>query len=193
MSPLNSTPEPQLIAKIQRFLDLPAELPWLEFKENSTTTGPEIARYVCALGNSARLHDEPAGYLIWGVSDTHEIVGTSFQWEITKGKGNEDLFPWLQRVVSPTPTISFESVTIENRTVVLLRIPAALSAPYAYDGTRYFRQGSYTKNLMDFPDRERELWRKLNQFEFETSNAAEGLEPEEITSCLLYTSDAADE
>lgn len=188
MSPLNSTPEPQLIARIQRFLDLPAELPWLEFKENSTTTGPEIARYVCALGNSARLHDEPAGYLIWGVSDTHEIVGTSFQWEITKGKGNEDLFPWLQRVVSPTPTISFESVTIENRTVVLLRIPAALSAPYAYDGTRYFRQGSYTKNLMDFPDRERELWRKLNQFEFETSNAAEGLEPEEITS--LLSSDA---
>ena len=99
MSPLNSTPEPQLIAKIQRFLDLPAELPWLEFKENSTTTGPEIARYVCALGNSARLHDEPAGYLIWGVSDTHEIVGTSFQWEITKGKGNEDLFPVKSCVV----------------------------------------------------------------------------------------------
>ena len=88
MSPLNSTSEPQLIARIQRFLDLPAELPWLEFKENNAATGPEIAKYVCALGNSARLHDEPAGYLIWGVSDAHEIVGTSFQWETTKGRGN---------------------------------------------------------------------------------------------------------
>lgn len=150
MSPLNSTPEPQLIARIKRFLALPAELPWLEFKENSATTGPEIAKYVSALGNSARLHDEPAGYLIWGVSDAHEIVGTSFQWETAKGKGNEDLFPWLQRVVSPTPTLSFEAVTIEGKTVVLLRIPAALSAPYAYDGTRYFRQGSFSPMTLRF-------------------------------------------
>ena len=150
MSPLKSTPEPQLIARIKRFLALPAELPWLEFKENSATTGPEIAKYVSALGNSARLHDEPAGYLIWGVSDAHEIVGTSFQWETAKGKGNEDLFPWLQRVVSPTPTLSFEAVTIEGKTVVFLRIPAALSAPYAYDGTRYFRQGTYTKNPVSY-------------------------------------------
>ena len=184
MTPLNATSREKAIARLRRFLALPAELPWLEFKENSATSGPEIAKYACALGNSARLHDEPAAYMVWGVSDSHEIVGTTFQWQTAKGKGNEDLLPWLQRVIDPAPQISFETVEIDGFRVVLMRVPAAISAPYAYDHQRFFRLGSYTKNLIQYPDHERELWRKLNQFQFETSNVAEELTKEEIIELL---------
>ncbi|GEA42982.1 putative DNA-binding protein [Corynebacterium striatum] len=184
MTPINSAPEEQLVARVKRFIALPAELPWLEFKVNKLSSGAEIAKYACALGNSARLHDEPAGYLIWGVNDDHAVVGTSFDWQQAKAKGNEDLLPWLNRVISPAPDVTFDEVTVDGHLVVLLRIPAALSAPYSFEGKRYFRKGSYMKILMDFPNEERQLWTKLNQFEFENTVVAEGLEPESITDLL---------
>ncbi|MBF9010264.1 RNA-binding domain-containing protein [Corynebacterium phoceense] len=184
MAPLQSTPHDQLVARIHRFTQLPAEMPWIEFKVNSATSGPDIAKYVCALGNSATLHDEQAGFLIWGISDSRDIVGTTFDWQTAKGKGNEDLLPWLTRVVTPSPNLTFESAVINGNNVVLLRVPAARTSPYSYDKSRYFRKGSYTKDLLDFPSDERALWQKINQFEFETSNVAEGLEPEEVSEYL---------
>ncbi len=184
MAPLNSTPEEQLIARVRRFAALPAEQPWIEFKVNQLTEGRDIARYACALGNSARLHDEPAGYLVWGISDSHDIVGTSFSWQQAKGKGNEDLLPWLHRSISPTPDLKFEEVLVDGLHVVLLRIPAALTAPYAFDGTRYFRKGTYVKDLMDFPSEERQLWQKLNEFAFEDTLVAEGLDEDDIVELL---------
>ncbi|QQU88434.1 ATP-binding protein [Corynebacterium glucuronolyticum] len=92
-----------------------SELPWIEFKENSNTSGPDIAKYVSALGNSATLHDEPAGYLVWGISDDRRIVGTTFDHHTAKGKGNEDLLPWLRHSINPTPDLHFDDVTLEGK------------------------------------------------------------------------------
>lgn len=88
----------------------PAELPWIKFKTKSAATGAEIARYVSALSNSATLNDENSAYLIWGISDDHHVVGTTFSWQTTKGKGNEDLLPWLTRAIIPTPQLKFLDV-----------------------------------------------------------------------------------
>ncbi|MGV0360275.1 RNA-binding domain-containing protein [Corynebacterium mastitidis] len=184
MTPLHLTPEAQLRQRVQRFLALPAELPWLEFKANGLREGAEIAKYVSALGNSARLHGEPAGYLVWGVSDSHEPVGTTFDWRRAKGKGNEDLEPWLTRVISPTPTIEFSHITVEGNSVVLLRIAAPTQAPYAYEGKRWFRVGSYTKDLLNHPEAEQELWRRLSQFSVEESPAMTGLAEEDVPDLL---------
>ncbi|MFS0215739.1 ATP-binding protein [Corynebacterium striatum] len=145
MTPINSAPEEQLVARIKRFTALPAELPWLEFKVNGLSSGSEIAKYACALGNSARLHDEPAGYLIWGVNDDHEVVGTSFGWQRAKGKGNEVLLPWLNRVISPAPDVTFDEVTVDGHLVVLLRIPAALSSPYSFDENVIFARAAMSR------------------------------------------------
>ncbi|MBC3186071.1 ATP-binding protein [Corynebacterium sp. zg-331] len=177
-------PDAALRRRLQRFLKLPTEQPWLEFKIDKLREGPEIAKYVCALGNSARLQGEPAGYLVWGISDSREPVGTSFDWQTTKGKGNEDLKPWLTRVISPTPILEFSTITVEGQPIVLLRIEAPTRAPYSYEGKRWFRLGSYTKNLLDYPESEQALWRQLNQFSREDSPAMTGVAKSEILDLL---------
>ncbi|MDK8592578.1 ATP-binding protein [Corynebacterium accolens] len=184
MAPLNDATPEQLVARVNRFRSLPAELPWIEFKVNSATSGPEIARYISALGNSATLNDETAAYLIWGINDDRQIVGTSFSWQTAKGKGNEDLLPWLSRAIIPTPQLKFLDVEIGNKLVTMLRIAAPHEAPFAYEGQRHFRQGSYTKPLLNYPKVERELWQKLSQFEAETSLVAEGLTAAEVVDYL---------
>ena len=184
MAPLNDATPEQLVARVNRFRSLPAELPWIEFKVNSATSGPEIARYISALGNSATLNDETAAYLVWGINDDRQIVGTSFSWQTAKGKGNEDLLPWLSRAIIPTPQLKFLDVEIEGKLVTMLRIAAPHEAPFAYEGQRHFRQGSYTKPLLNYPKVERDLWQKLSQFEAETSLVAEGLTAAEVVDHL---------
>lgn len=112
------------------------------------------------------------------------MVGTTFSWQTAKGKGNEDLLPWLTRTIIPNPQLKFLDVEIDGKLVTMLRIPAPHKAPYSFDGQRYFRQGSYTKRLLDHPEVERELWQKLSQFEAETSLVAEGLDASEVADYL---------
>lgn len=184
MAPMIGSTRDRLASRVHRFLALKGELPWIEFKENSNVTGPEIAKYVSALGNSATLHDEPAGYLVWGVSDDQRLVGTSFDPLRAKAKGNEDLLPWLHRSINPTPDINFDELTLEGKKVVLLRIPAAQRSPYTFDGQRFIREGNYTKNLLSTPDKERTLWKKLNQFDVENQVVAENIDPSAIGDYL---------
>ena len=74
----------------------------------------EIGEYLSALANAALLN-QPRGYLVFGIDDaTHAVVGTRFDPYATKGKGNQDLLPWLaaglrpntgvERTASSTPT-----------------------------------------------------------------------------------------
>lgn len=184
MAPLNSSTPEQLASRVDRFLHLPSELPWIEFKENSNTSGPDIAKYVSALGNSATLHDEPAGYLVWGISDDRRIVGTTFDHHTAKGKGNEDLLPWLRHSINPTPDLRFDDITLEGKKVVLLRIPAAQRMPYTFDGKRFIRDGSYTKDLLNSPDKERNLWKKLNQFDAENQLVADNIDVADVDDYL---------
>ena len=74
---------------------------WLEFKVNHNQ--PQlIGEYLSALSNSACLHDQPYGYLVFGIDDqTHKVIGTDFCLHIAKGKGNEGLEPWLARLLAP--------------------------------------------------------------------------------------------
>jgi predicted HTH transcriptional regulator len=76
-----------------------------------------IGEYISALSNSATLARERQGWLVWGIADqTHEVVGTSFNPKATKGKGNEDLEPWLARLLDPRVSFTFHSfIHGENR------------------------------------------------------------------------------
>ena len=55
------------------------ESEWVEFKVNNYN--PQlIGEYISALSNSACIHFEPFGYIIFGIADkSHEIVGTKFK------------------------------------------------------------------------------------------------------------------
>jgi len=79
---------------IEDLINLPQETEWVEFKKNNYNS-VLIVKNISALSNSACLHDEDYGYLLFGIEDkTHEVTVTKFKPKECK-KGNEELENWL--------------------------------------------------------------------------------------------------
>ena len=54
---------------------LPAEISWVEFKENNADPRM-IGKLISALANAARLADQDFAYGLWGIRDSgHAVVG----------------------------------------------------------------------------------------------------------------------
>lgn len=76
--------EKQLIALVNELIKQPNESEWVEFKQNYHSS-EEIGERISALANGACLHNQPFGYLIFGIEDkTHKVLGTSFKAKIAK-------------------------------------------------------------------------------------------------------------
>lgn len=153
----------EMVQKLADLISLTQECEWVEFK-TSFADSQQIGEYLSALSNSAALHRQPYGYIVWGVEDSsHNIIGTSFKPRQTKGAGNEDLEPWLARLLAPRMEFKiYELVAGDNKPVVLFEVQAANSSPVAFAGREYVRVGSHKKPLMEFKEKERELWRLLS-------------------------------
>lgn len=86
----------------------------------------------------------------------HCVVGTSFKFQVdVKG---EPLQHFLARQLTPDVGFSFEEITLENKRVVVLIIPAVQKVPTAFAGIRYIRIGSSKENIMKYPERESQLF-----------------------------------
>lgn len=174
-----------LVNLVRELCKLPKECEWAEFKE-SYANPEDIGEYLSSLSNSAALHGKSAAYLVWGVhNDSHELVGTKFSPSTTK-IGNEELENWLLRLLSPKIDFHFYPVTVDGKSIVLLEIPAAVRSPVQFSGVDFIRVGSYRKKLKDFPEKERALWRALDQSHFETGVAIERLTRDEVLGLLDY-------
>ncbi|MCM1130407.1 MAG: putative DNA binding domain-containing protein [Roseburia sp.] len=140
---------------------------WLEFKSNYLSA-ENMAKDISALSNSAALFGRPFAYLIFGIEDsTHNVIGTSYNYRKEK-KGNEELEPWLNRVIEPDINFKFYEFDYSDfKKVLLIEIPAAYKMPTRFSGENYIRIGSSTKNIKGYPERERDLWKTFNDFHFE--------------------------
>lgn len=158
--------EDRLRALVEDFRNLPAEMPWVEFKKNNYTQDV-IGKSISALANSARLADKEVAYLVWGIKDeTHEIVGSDF--EPSKYTVNrEPLEMWLAKMIDPCPHLTFHSLRTESGRVILLEIPAASHAPVTFNRQAHIRVGSATTLLSDHRDKESTLWSKIQAFAWE--------------------------
>lgn len=146
---------------VKSFCDKDNEQEWFEFKEDWFEP-VQLGEYISALSNSAAYNNEENAYFIWGVSDkTHEIVGTTFNQYRDYNK--EPYQNYLARNLSPSIGFEFEELILEGKRVVVLTIPAAKTVPTAFDGRRYIRIGSSKVNLKDYPEREKKLFRLLDQ------------------------------
>ena len=167
---------------------LPHETEWVEFKENnadSRTIGEDIA----ALANGAALHGREKAYMLWGIADgTHTVVGTNFVPGTAKGRGNEPLENWLLVKLRPQVNFCFHQADVEGQRVVILEITPAERLPVAFDGERFIRVASVTKNLKDFPEKERALWSILERVKFESGIAGEMESGENVLIKLNYQS-----
>jgi len=176
-----------LVGLVRELCSLPRETEWLEFKGNNSNPH-EIGEYISALANSAALNGKASGYLVWGIeNETHEIIGTTFSPSVKK-KGNEPLETWLLASLAPRIHFRFFEFVLEELPVVLLEISRAFRHPVRFRSQAFIRVGEVKKPLKEAPERERELWRILDQTPFEDLQAAERASDEEVLKLLDYPS-----
>ena len=170
---------------VRELVKLPTETEWVEFKCNNKE--PQlIGEYISALSNSAALCGRTKGYLVWGIqNDTHEIIGTEFQYRKMK-KGNEELEAWISRMVSPRINFKFYEISMGEKDVVMLEIPCAEKQPVQFAGVEYIRVGTNKKNLKEYPDKERELWQAFDTTPYELRMAKSNVMEEELVVLLDY-------
>ena len=141
---------------VKELIAYPTEANWFEFKENWYEPYG-IGEYISSLSNAAALEGEEYGYLVWGVNNkTHEITGTTFDYRVDVK--NEPLEHYLARQIMPDNNFSFHEITMENKRVVVMVVPAASKIPTGFDGNRYLRIGSSKVNLNKYPERESNLF-----------------------------------
>lgn len=174
------------LALLQKLTSEPAEATWLEFKENKDD--PQmIGEYISALSNAALLEHRGTAYMVWGVRDSdHMVVGTKFD-PMTAKKGNENLVPWLSRLLDPQAHFGFHSVdTAPGIRVWILETEAARSRPVSFAGIEYIRIGSQKHKLKDFPEDERRLWKAFETEVFESGTALDRAREDDVLELLDY-------
>ena len=141
---------------VNRLRSYQTEKEWFEFKVNWYEP-QELGEYISALSNSAAIEGRKEAYFVWGIdNETYEVVGTTFEFDIDVK--NEPLKHFLARKISTDMNFTFEEGKVEGCRVVLLTIPAAKTAPTAFDKMRYIRIGSSKERLEKYPEREANLF-----------------------------------
>lgn len=145
---------------------LPRETEWAEFKHNNAD--PEnLGEYLSALSNTARLCGQPEAFLVWGVEDgSHEVVGTTFSPRSQRVQC-QDLEHWLSIHLAPRLHFQIYELHLDERRVVVFKIPACLHTPVRWRENEWIRVGSNKKKLREYPEKERALWAQLAQITFE--------------------------
>ena len=178
-----------LIELVNQLVQQLHESEWLEFKLNFDSV-EEIGERISALSNGACIHNQPYGYLVFGIEDqTHTIKGTSFRAKIHKvgnkdKKGNEDLEHWLLTRLSPRIDFSiYEFDYQQGIHISIFIIPAAKNQPIEFLHQSYIRVGSITRRLNDFPQKQAKIWNN-KEIPFEKEIAKDNLLASEIIQYL---------
>ncbi|MFJ7859859.1 ATP-binding protein [Peribacillus sp. NPDC097206] len=175
----------QLCSLVDDFRELQNENEWVEFKVNNED--PQmIGEYISALSNSACLHDQKFGYLIYGIDDnTHEVVGTKLA-PRTKKVGNQELESWLANVLSPKIDFKIYEFQYNAYNLVMFQIDATDSRPVNFKGDAYIRIGSYKQKLDKYPEKARKIWTKTNDAVFESRLALNSVDEDTVLKLLDY-------
>ncbi len=126
---------------LQRLRSLPAETEGFEFKEAKQNFDfDQLGKYFSALSNEANLHSTVAGWLVFGVSDQGDIVGShyrpqragldSLKHEVADQTGNKLTFVEIYELAEP-----------EGRVILFAIPPAPPGLPIAWKGHFYGRDG----------------------------------------------------
>lgn len=168
---------------LDKLLRLSKETEWLEFKHNFHSF-EEVGEELSALSNSACLHNQSCGYLIYGVEDAnHAVLGTDFI-PSKKKEGNEDCEHWINQRLNPKPDFKILEFKHEGKPVTIFQIDAANMQPVDFMHEAYIRVGSIKRKLREFPEKERKIWKKFNQPVFEKNIAKAGVSEQEVIDLL---------
>lgn len=173
----------ELYRLLAKLIDLPKENEWVEFKVDYSN--PEaVGERISAISNSASIHNQSYGYLVYGVQDeSHEVVGTHFLPSKEK-KGNEELEHWLAQRLDPRIDFRIHEFEFEDKPVTIFEIPAAIDRPVKFTHVPYIRVGTITRKLSDFPEKEKKIWRKEINNQFERGIALKAVSGADIVQLL---------
>jgi len=128
-------------AKLDSLLALTAENEVVEFKEAKNSYDfTKLGKYFSALCNEANLKGVPAAWLVFGVNDRRQVVGSNFR------LARKDLDHLKGEIASKTTNhitfVEIHEVLRPEGRVAMLEIPAApRGLPVAFDGHYYGRDG----------------------------------------------------
>ena len=170
---------------VKELISLSTETEWVEFKKNNADA-KEIGEYISALANSATLWNKEYGYMIFGIdNDTHKIVGTTFEYRKAK-RGAEELEAWLSRMLSPRINFKFYELKLNELNITILEIPCADNQPIKFSGEEYIRIGTNKKNLKEYPEKERALWKAFDSTPYELKIAMTNITSKNVMLLLNY-------
>lgn len=172
----------ELTALLDRLRAEPRETEWLEFKANRYE--PQVlGEYLSALANSACLLGRPRGYLAFGIEDgSHAVVGTAFDPQAEKGRGEQLLPLWLSLGLRPNVGFEIHALTYQGARVVLFEVHPAFDRPVEFYGTAYVRDGTSKTELSKYPEKARTIWNRRVDWSAQVCEQAtlDDLEPEAI-------------
>jgi len=125
-------------------------------------------------------------YLVFGVDDTKNIVGTTFIPE-TKTAGNMPFKNWIATNLSDCKPLEYRNIQKDDSSVVIIIIPRAMAYPVKFRGIEYIRVGDSKKKLSEHPEIARKLWEEILRISFEDGNASDLLDEEELFNLVDFT------
>lgn len=172
----------ELTALLDRLCAEPRETEWLEFKANRYEP-QALGEYLSALANSACLQGRPRGYLAFGIEDgSHAVVGTTFDPQAEKGKGEQLLPLWLSLGLRPNVGFEIHPFTYQGERVVLFEVLPAFDRPVEFYGTAYVRDGTSKTELSKYPEKAGTIWNRRVDWSAQVCEQASlnDLEPQAI-------------
>ncbi len=136
-----------MLDKLTDLLQLTAENEIVEFKTAKDDFSiDKLGKYFSALSNEANLKKQPSAWLILGVNDNRQIVGTLYrQTRPSLDKLKEEI---AHKTTNRTTFIEIHEVQHPNGRVLLFEIPPAPKCiPIAFEGHYYGRNGESITSL----------------------------------------------
>ncbi|AQQ71172.1 Divergent AAA domain protein [Limihaloglobus sulfuriphilus] len=116
--------EQELKKELARLLSLPKETEWAEFKEAKTGYDfNKLGKYFSALSNEANLKNLHCGWLVFGVNDKRQIVGSQFRPE--RGKLDSLKHEVSQHTTNNISFIEIYELMMPEGRVIMFQVPAA--------------------------------------------------------------------
>ena len=156
------------VALIDSLRALPRETDWVEFKENNFNPDT-VGQYISSLSNSAILHEQNHGYLVFGVrNDDHEVVGTSVDID-AQMVGNDRFLFWLVKMLEPHIEVQHHRIMYDGKKVEILCVQPPYQHPIRFKKIAYVRVASAQQPLTNHPEIERAIWAITSRYSFEAT------------------------
>lgn len=174
----------RLMDVVNECLRLPDETDWVEFKINNSEYNSLWER-LSWLSNTACLSWRDYGILIFWIEDvTLEIKWTNFKPDTKKEWGQPFLFKLSKDLQPSNVTPRVEKVKYNNKDLVIFLIPSAIDSPTTFKKIPYWRVGTATPPLSEYPDKQRKIWNNIYNKNFEKQIATSWLNSDEVFEYL---------